>query len=497
MKKKLLKICSLLLTSVLFLSITAGAFELGDYDENKFNMASALKADESAEFAFSDINDSVIYRLDLPSAHSDIVYEVGTSDGSRSKLNIGLYQLSVINDGSYIYNYTGKSGGTATLPNRNYAVSKGGDCKAYIEITPTDESIGKTFYLRYKLITHRGYTGESVKEISPDEGISFNFSSLSDDKWYKVILDKNSDSIVYNFKAPYSNNGTYLIGLYTAEDIAQTPDADELFLSGITANGSVTYKSSSRSGTYYLHLYPADASVLNTDFSFCVSDVSKEVPEINANLNVIQTEYGTVSAWAKNDMDAAYKDGMLPETMVGFDFTKTVNRSEFAAIAIQVYNALTNANMPLPNYCPFNDISGDINEKSIKQAFNLTITNGVSDVSYAPKSNLTREQLATMLCRVIKKHKFEGWTLDTDDEYYLNTDGVKLFDDDSEISPWARPSIYYMVLHNIINGMGDNRFVPRGDVSLGEAQSAGIATREQAVIIAHRMYLKRDTFGDN
>ena len=61
------------------------------------------------------------------------------------------------------------------------------------------------------------------------------------------------------------------------------------------------------------------------------------------------------------------------------------------------------------------------------------------------------------------------------------------FADDAEISGWARDSVYFMAANKIINGMGNNRFVPRNTTSEQQAKGYANATREQALAIAMRM----------
>ena len=157
---------------------------------------------------------------------------------------------------------------------------------------------------------------------------------------------------------------------------------------------------------------------------------------------------------------------------------------------------LANTETTLPASCPFTDIAGDVNEIAIKKASSLDITNGTSATTFEPVSFITREQLATMLCRVIKKYGFEGWTLATDSDYYMNTDGAVLFADDADISDWAKPSVYYMSLHGISKGIDETHFAPKNTTTQQEASGYASATREQAIILAQRIFTKSDMLGN-
>ncbi len=220
-----------------------------------------------------------------------------------------------------------------------------------------------------------------------------------------------------------------------------------------------------------------------------VSDTpANETPAVSG-----ETSFGAkVSDWAAAELELAYANNLIPEAMTNIDLTQKVNRGEFAAIALKLYDVLSNTQTPLPADCPFVDIAGDPNEDAIKKASSLDITNGTSDTTFEPSSFITREQLATMLCRVIKKHNFDGWTLATDANYPMNTEGAVPFADDKDISDWARASVYYMSLHGIIKGVDETHFAPKNTTAQQEESGYASATREQAIIMAQRIFNNAD-----
>ena len=138
--------------------------------------------------------------------------------------------------------------------------------------------------------------------------------------------------------------------------------------------------------------------------------------------------------------------------------------------------------------CPFTDIAEDESRNYILKAYNIGAVNGMSETTYEPSALLQREQLATMLTRVYKRSEWPEWTLETDDEYTINYSGVKKFDDDSLISDYAKPSVYFMVKYNVLSGIGDNKFAPRNTTSAEEASGYANATREQAVVMSLRSF---------
>ena len=197
--------------------------------------------------------------------------------------------------------------------------------------------------------------------------------------------------------------------------------------------------------------------------------------------------FGRVSEWAKDEVTLANAYGLVPATMKNKDLSKPVTRAEFAAISLELYEALEGVEVPEAT-SNFTDIAYSPDKAAIEKAYFLNITVGIEDTIFGPENNITREQIATMLCRTIKKHKFDDWTFATDNEYYLDSEGVKKFADDADISDYARPSVYYMAKMGIVNGIGNNTFAPRNITSQQTAEGYANATREQAIALSYRIY---------
>lgn len=190
------------------------------------------------------------------------------------------------------------------------------------------------------------------------------------------------------------------------------------------------------------------------------------------------------SDWAKSELQKALELGLVPDSLKNLDMQQPINRREFAALSVKIYEALTSTIVPkVEGGGPFVDTE----DEGVLMAYNLGITNGVSDSEFAPFRLLNREQAATMLTRVYKKINFEGWTLGTDANYPLDYTGVMPFLDDADISDWARPSVYFMVKNDIIRGIGNNMFGPKSFIEESAAMVYADSTREQAIVIGLRM----------
>ncbi len=180
-------------------------------------------------------------------------------------------------------------------------------------------------------------------------------------------------------------------------------------------------------------------------------------------------------------------DSLIPPELQNRDLTRDITRAEFCAVAVRLYEQMGGQQLDATVLdAPFADTSSD----AVKKAYALGITNGVSATSFAPYTNISREQLATMLTRVYKALNLPGWTLATDDQYQLDYSGTKRFEDDKDISAYAKPSVYFMVKNEVIKGTSATTFSPRNVTPAQEAIGYANASREQALIMAVRMFQK-------
>lgn len=182
----------------------------------------------------------------------------------------------------------------------------------------------------------------------------------------------------------------------------------------------------------------------------------------NANISFITSD------WAKTTVESAYAKGIISETLAESDLTKDINREEFAAIAVRLYEALAGTTASEEYGNPFGDIADSIYFDDILKAYKYGITSGTSETAFSPNTLITREQMASMLYRACESVLGD------------NTEDVSAapFADDDIISDYARVPVYFMASRGIISGVGDNRFAPNG--------TDGGATREQAAAVALR-----------
>lgn len=111
----------------------------------------------------------------------------------------------------------------------------------------------------------------------------------------------------------------------------------------------------------------------------------------------------------------------------------------------------------------FSDVSnGDWFSQYVATGVNYGLVNGMGDGIFGSGRNVTRQELAVFLTRLaeITGKKLSGQKDST------------LYNDDSEISGYARDSVYLLYNAGIMNGMGDGMFVPTGNVTRAMAAKA-------------------------
>ena len=114
----------------------------------------------------------------------------------------------------------------------------------------------------------------------------------------------------------------------------------------------------------------------------------------------------------------------------------------------------------------FDDVSdGQWYADAVGWAVSEGIVNGVSGTEYAPNANITREQLATMLCRYAE---YKGCDVS-------GSADLSAYADSAGISSYAASPLAWAVSSGLVNGVGDNSLLPQGSAT--RAQAATILMR--------------------
>lgn len=166
-----------------------------------------------------------------------------------------------------------------------------------------------------------------------------------------------------------------------------------------------------------------------------------------------------ISLWAKDDINAAINAGIVPKTsQVNYQYA--INRNE---AAILIYNYLKK------NGFNFNENSNksktpftDNDSSKVKVLYYAGLINGKSDVLFGTYDNLTREEFAKIIISVYDE---------LNDETVINND-YTAYNDENDISDWAKPYIIKAQGLNIMKGDEVGNFHPHDEITKEETISA-------------------------
>lgn len=196
------------------------------------------------------------------------------------------------------------------------------------------------------------------------------------------------------------------------------------------------------------------------------------------------------SSWAKTQVEEAIKLGIVPAALQS-KYQQTITREEFAvlfvttAFAWQKNNkleqdekyfgthAITKGEF-LSNIKVMDYSFKDTNNEDIKLAYMLGLVNGTSKNTFSPDNKITRQEAAVMLVNYFQNHINVNYVANEKQILDLN-----------KCAFWARDSMSAAFSQRFFEGISGDRSKPPFTVEMGPA---GNFTREQAIIVAKRVY---------
>lgn len=193
--------------------------------------------------------------------------------------------------------------------------------------------------------------------------------------------------------------------------------------------------------------------------------------------NLLNTS--NASDWAKNEIQKAAACNLTvcdltenyTDNITRKDFCKLAYRTvatEFSpysdsrlGIGMTMQNILSEKGLSLSN-----DFT-DCNDTQIATISAMGIIQGMGDGTFAPDEYITREQAATILCRMAE---FLG-------NKTIPTATKIAYTDENEISDWAKSSVACVNAMGIMNGVSEEEFVPKQTYTV-----------EQAIVTMLRLY---------
>ena len=167
----------------------------------------------------------------------------------------------------------------------------------------------------------------------------------------------------------------------------------------------------------------------------------------------------TENHWAKSDIEFVTKRGLFSGTGDGeFSPDRLMTRGMFVTVLGKLAKVDT-ANLTSSS---FKDVKSDAYYLPFIQWANTAgIVKGVSSDEFAPDMPISREQMAVMLLKYIKAMNIDIAKLREE----------KLFDDEDEMSTWAKEAVKEIQMMGILSGKPDNKFDPKGSATRAEVSS--------------------------
>lgn len=163
--------------------------------------------------------------------------------------------------------------------------------------------------------------------------------------------------------------------------------------------------------------------------------------------------------WAENAVNELHnREIVYGITESLFEPGRDVTRAEFITMLLRGFELIGE-----DAQCSFEDVpSGSWYYPAVAMAYSMGIVSGYSDTVFGANDKISRQDMAVMTVRLLTAL---GLNLESVRDYTG-------FEDENEISDYAKPSVVSLYQSGIINGVGDNRFDPKG--SANRAASAVI-----------------------
>ena len=170
------------------------------------------------------------------------------------------------------------------------------------------------------------------------------------------------------------------------------------------------------------------------------------------------------SPWAEEGIEAAKKLGFLPDYLQ-CNYVENITRAEFATFICNFVKAKSGKDIDtflMENELPRISIPfDDALFIDVDYAYRLGIINGKEEGVFDPLAEITREEAAVMMTRMVKILGYE-----------VSAENYNI----PQISPWANEGVNFMYKKGIMQGNGIS-FDPKGKV-----------TKEQTITMLYRIY---------
>ena len=161
--------------------------------------------------------------------------------------------------------------------------------------------------------------------------------------------------------------------------------------------------------------------------------------------------------WAKEAVVSLYKQGKVNGVSEGkFEPNRNITRAEFAKLVAGAFNITADSDVS------FADVNAnDWYNSSVMAVASAGLVKGNSNNEFMPDASLTRQDMATIIYRLIE-HLGKTDIISKDG----NAEGLGDF---ASISDYAKEAVGKLYANGIVNGTGDNAFAPLKSTTRAEA----------------------------
>lgn len=180
---------------------------------------------------------------------------------------------------------------------------------------------------------------------------------------------------------------------------------------------------------------------------------------VSAQYTIPETGMAAPDEWALAEIKEANELELLTPNTATY-YKMAINRFEFAELIVNSVEKLLNTEI---NPAPATTFE-DIDMECVLKAYAAGIVKGIGENLYDPLSNITRQEIATMMYRAILYVEKEKGV-----ELIAHKGDVERFADKSDVSNWAEESVATLAENEIMKGTSETTLSPLSETTIQEA----------------------------
>lgn len=187
--------------------------------------------------------------------------------------------------------------------------------------------------------------------------------------------------------------------------------------------------------------------------SFPVSSVNNQA---NGGSGAVVFNDLDTAPWAKESILTLHKSGIIsdPASDSKYRPNDAITREEFVKLLVCAFATDTE----YQSHKFADEENSAWYNKYLSISYSLGIVTGYEDGSFGIGKNITREDLVTISARLLESRN----------EIIVSDEGAA-FVDSGDIAPYAQKYVYSLSKIGVVNGVGDNKFLPKSTATRAEA----------------------------